>query len=213
MCSLLCYTSAWRVSFHFFFFFFFPLSPRPWTSYLATRSLFGSQWTVSMYTPHVRLSAYTHIWSVHFPCRCARARLRDGDRLMCAFVHYLLSVGALISTMVLIRDQSKSTWPTIARRYDIVLEKRYWRLKKIVILRLARNRDERRRLRNDLPLSVAHYPFVPATRKRIAVSLIRGLIIELIARSLPVELVSWVYTIEILFLSLFFSLSVQRSYL
>jgi len=144
-------------------------------------------------------------------CMCARARApsRRRQTYVRAFIHYLLSVGALISTMALIRDQSKSTWPT-ARRYDIVVEERYWRLKKIVILRLARNRHKRRRLRNDLPLSVAHYPFVPATRKRIAISLIRGLIIELIARSLPVELVSWVYNRDPLSFSLSLSLSLSR---
>lgn len=89
--------SVWRVCFYFFF-SVFPLSSRPWTTHLATRSLFGSQWTVSIYTLHVRSSAHMYMYRctilmdvcVH---ESARDCHRDRDRLVCARLYTLPSVG------------------------------------------------------------------------------------------------------------------------
>lgn len=84
--------SVWRVCFYFFF---FPLSSRPWTSHLATRSLFGSQWTVSIYTLHVRLSAHMYmagalsLWMYV----CARATAIETETDLCARLYTLPSVG------------------------------------------------------------------------------------------------------------------------
>lgn len=50
-----------------------PASPRPWTSHLATRSLFGLQWTVSIYILRALKCPHVHGEPVHFPyeCMCA----------------------------------------------------------------------------------------------------------------------------------------------